>query len=84
MPAQLTVITPADVSAFIDGELDAQERRDVAACAQDDDRVVRLIAAWQRQLGLLYAAFGRPRDEPLPKRLLDPLRMPESHHPGPL
>jgi anti-sigma factor RsiW len=77
MPAQLTVFTPADVSAFVDGELDAQERQDVAACAREDDRVARLIAAWQRQLGLLYAAFGRLCDEPLPKRLLEVLRQPD-------
>jgi anti-sigma factor RsiW len=77
MPAQLTVITAADVSAFVDGELDAQERCDVAACARDDDRVARLIAAWQRQLGLLHAAFGRLCDEPLPKRLLDALWTPD-------
>jgi anti-sigma factor RsiW len=74
MPAQLTVITPADVSAYLDGELDVQERHDVAVCARDDDRAAQLMTAWARQLGLLYAAFGRPSDEPLPWRLLEVVR----------
>jgi anti-sigma factor RsiW len=77
MPAQLIVITAADVSAFLDGELDAEQRCDVAACARDDDRVARLIAAWQRQLGLLYATFGRLCEEPPPNRLREALRTPE-------
>ena len=68
-PAELVVITPADVSAFLDGELSPDERRDVAACVRDDDRAACLLSAWQWQLGLLYAAFGRIVDEPPPERL---------------
>jgi anti-sigma factor RsiW len=67
--AELVVITPADVSAFLDGELSTEERADVAACVRDDDRAACLLSAWQWQLGLLYAAFGRIIEEPPPTRL---------------
>lgn len=67
--AELVVITPADVSAFLDGELSPEERRDVAACVRDDDRAACMLTAWQWQLGLLCAAFGRIIDEPTPERL---------------
>lgn len=66
---ELVVITPADVSAFVDGELSPEESRDVADCARDDDRVACLIGAWRWQLGLLHAAFGRTVEEPIPERL---------------
>jgi anti-sigma factor RsiW len=66
---ELVIITPTDVSAFIDGELSPEERRDVAECARDDDRAACLLRAWQWQLGLLHAAFGRIVEEPTPKRL---------------
>lgn len=68
-PVELVIITPVEVSAFVDGELSPEERRDVAACARDDDRAACLVRAWQWQLGLLYAAFGRIVDEPVPRRL---------------
>lgn len=68
-PIELVVITPAEVSAFVDSELDAAERRDVVACARDDERVACLLAAWRWQLGLLHAAFGRIVEEPVPERL---------------
>jgi anti-sigma factor RsiW len=68
-PAELVVITPADISAFLDGELPPDERGDVAACLREDDRAACLFSAWQWQLGLLYAAFGRSIEEPPPTRL---------------
>jgi anti-sigma factor RsiW len=68
-PIELVVLTTADVSAFVDGELAPEERRDVEACARDDDRVTCLVRAWQWQLGLLYAAYGRTIEEPVPERL---------------
>jgi anti-sigma factor RsiW len=67
--AELVVITPADISAFLDGELSPEERTDVAACVRDDDRAACLFNAWQWQLGLLCAAFGRIIEEPPPTRL---------------
>jgi anti-sigma factor RsiW len=66
---ELVVITPAEVSAFVDGELSREERRDVADCVRDDERAACLFKAWQWQLALLYAAFGRIVDEPIPERL---------------
>jgi anti-sigma factor RsiW len=66
---ELVVITPAEVSAFVDGELSREDRSDVAACVRDDDRAACLVGAWQWQLALLYAAFGRIVDEPTPQRL---------------
>jgi len=66
---ELVVITPEEVSAFVDGELSREERSDVAACARDDERAACLLKAWQWQLALLYAAFGRIVDEPTPQRL---------------
>jgi anti-sigma factor RsiW len=66
---ELVVITPAEVSAFVDGELSREERSDVAACVRDDERAACLLKAWQWQLALLYAAFGRIVDEPTPQRL---------------
>jgi anti-sigma factor RsiW len=68
-PVELIVITPAEISAFVDGELSAEDRCDVAACVRDDDRAACLVTAWQWQHGLLYAAFGRIVEEPTPKRL---------------
>ena len=68
-PVELVILTPEDISAFVDGELAPEERRDVTECLRDDDRAVCLLQAWQWQLGLLYAAFGRIVDEPLPARL---------------
>lgn len=69
MPAELIVVTAADVSAFVDGELAPEERRDVAACARDDERVALLVAAWRWQLRLIHIAFGRDCEKPLPDRL---------------
>jgi anti-sigma factor RsiW len=66
---ELVVITPAEISAFVDGELRGEERSDVAACVRDDERAACLLTAWQWQLALLYAAFGRIVDEPTPQRL---------------
>jgi anti-sigma factor RsiW len=66
---ELVVITPVEVSAFVDGELSPEERGDVAACVRDDDRAAQLFKAWQWQHGLLYAAFGRIVEEPTPERL---------------
>jgi anti-sigma factor RsiW len=66
---ELVIITPAEVSAFVDGELSPEERADVTACVRDDDRAACLFAAWQWQLALLYAAFGRIIEEPTPARL---------------
>ena len=66
---ELVIITPAEVSAFVDGELSREDRSDVAACVRDDDRAACLVSAWQWQLGLLYAAFGRIVEEPTPRRL---------------
>jgi anti-sigma factor RsiW len=68
-PAELIIITPVEVSAFVDGELTGDERCDVAACVRDDDRAACLVAAWQWQQALLYAAFGRIIEEPTPQRL---------------
>jgi len=66
---EVVFITPAEISAFLDGELSAEERRDVAACAEEDDRAACLIAAWQWQTAMFYAAFGPIVDEPVPERL---------------
>jgi anti-sigma factor RsiW len=66
---ELVVITPEEVSAYIDGELPADERQDVAACARDDERAALLLTAWEWQLALLHAAFGRIIEEPMPERL---------------
>ena len=66
---ELIVITPAEVSAFVDGELSREDRSDVAACVRDDERAAWMVRAWQWQLALLYAAFGRIVDEPTPQRL---------------
>lgn len=68
-PIELVVITPEEVSAYVDGELSGEERRDVAGCVRDDDRAACLLKAWQWQLALLYATFGRIVDEPIPRRL---------------
>jgi anti-sigma factor RsiW len=67
--AELIIITPVEISAFVDGELSPDERCDVAACVRDDDRAACLVAAWQWQQALLYAAFGRIIEEPTPQRL---------------
>jgi anti-sigma factor RsiW len=66
---ELVVLTPVEVSAFVDGELSGDERSDVVACVRDDDRAACMLNAWQWQLAQLYAAFGRIADEPVPQRL---------------
>ncbi|HEX5079830.1 MAG TPA: hypothetical protein VFV80_11825 [Geminicoccaceae bacterium] len=69
MSVELVVITPEEISAYVDGELSSEGRRDVAACVRDDERAACLLSAWQWQLGLLHAAFGRIADEAPPERL---------------
>jgi anti-sigma factor RsiW len=66
---ELVVITPVDLSAFIDGELDPEERHNVAACVRDDERAALWLNAWHWQLALLHGAFGRTIEEPVPARL---------------
>lgn len=66
---EVVFITPAEISAFLDGELSPEERRDVAACAKEDDRAACLIAPWQWQAAMFYAAFGPIANEPIPERL---------------
>jgi anti-sigma factor RsiW len=66
---ELVVITPADISAFVDGELTSEDRRNVVACARTDERAAFWINAWQWQLALLHEAFGRVVEEPLPEQL---------------
>lgn len=66
---ELVVVTPMEISAFVDGELCPEERQDVEACVRDDDRATCLVSAWHWQLGLLYAAYGRTIEEPTPERL---------------
>lgn len=66
---ELVVVTPADISAFVDGELSFEERHDVAACARTDERAAFWINAWHWQLALLHQAFGRVIEEPVPERL---------------
>lgn len=66
---ELVVITPADISAFVDGELTSEDRRNIAACVRTDERAAFWINAWQWQLALLLEAFGRVVEEPLPERL---------------
>jgi anti-sigma factor RsiW len=66
---ELVVITPADLSALIDGELGPEERHDVAACARDDERAGLWLNAWHWQLALLHETFGRAIEEPVPARL---------------
>jgi anti-sigma factor RsiW len=68
-PVELVILTPAEVSAFVDGELSREERSDVAACVRDDDRAACMLKAWQWQLAQLHAAFGRIAEEPVPPRL---------------
>ena len=78
MSAELVVLTGADVSAFVDGELPPEERWDVAACARDDERVASLLAAWLWQLRLIHNAFGQDCKKPLPDRLTGIVRRPRA------
>jgi anti-sigma factor RsiW len=66
---ELVILTPAEVSAFVDGELSGDERSDVAACVRDDERAACMLKAWLWQLAQLHAAFGRIAHEPIPRRL---------------
>jgi hypothetical protein len=64
------LITPEQIVAFVDGELDDAARAEVEAAAQADAVVAADIAAHRRLRAQLAAAFGPIADEPVPEALL--------------
>lgn len=67
-------LDPGLLSDYVAGELDAQTLRDVerylAASSADRERV----RVYQAQSRMLYRAYASVLHEPVPARLLDPLR----------
>jgi len=64
-----TPITDADLNAYVDGQLDADRRRDVEAHLADNPRDQARVAAWQEQAETLRALYGHVAEEPVPARL---------------
>lgn len=62
-------ITEDDLNRFVDGDLDAERRGDVAAYLDQHPDVARRIAGYAGQGELLRALYGPIADEPLPPEL---------------
>ncbi|MGA0609080.1 hypothetical protein [Caldimonas sp. KR1-144] len=68
--------TDEALMAYVDGELDAAARREVAAAVLADAALRERVAALQAQRQRVAAAFAGALDEPVPERLLAPLSPP--------
>lgn len=64
-----TPITDAELSSYVDGELDADRRAAVEAHLADNPRDRDRVAAWQDQVETLRALYTHVADEPVPARL---------------
>jgi hypothetical protein len=62
--------TKETLSAFIDGELDATERAQVAVLVDSDPKLKAYIAEQEQLRATLHAAFAHVIAEPIPERLL--------------
>ena len=62
--------------AYVDGELDPERARTVAATIRDDAEAQAIVAALRRSADAVKGAFDEPLHQPVPARLLDAL------HPG--
>ena len=79
MPTLLDVITIEDLSAFVDGQADADLAEAIEELDLQDDRCAETLGAFMAQNALLHRALDPMTDEPLPQRLLDLVR---GHHQG--
>ena len=56
--AVVVVLTPDDLSAYVDGEISGDVARDVEDLVEEDPRVARWLAAYQHQVACMHKAFG--------------------------
>jgi hypothetical protein len=66
-------ISPEELAAFADGELDAARRNQVAALVAADPTLAAQVEAHRKLRAQLSAHFAPVLDEPLPQRLTDQL-----------
>lgn len=67
-------LDPADIHAFVDGELDPQRRAEVERLIAEDSEAAAEAKAWRDQNEALKRAFAPVLAEPVPGRL-DPRRL---------
>ena len=74
MLVRLDIITAEDLSAYVDGHLDAECMEAVAKAIQDDDRAARIVQGFRDQIANLHRLYGGATREAVPERLLDVIR----------
>lgn len=70
VPTLLDVITIEDLSAFADGQADADLIEAIEELDTQDDRCSETIAAFAAQTALMHRAFDPIVREPVPDRLV--------------
>ena len=74
MVVQLEIITPEDLSAYVDDQCDAELTRSIVEMTDQDDRCLAVISAFIKQAALLHQSLDPILDEPVPERLTALLR----------
>ena len=74
MTASSDAIRKVDLHAFVDGQLDAERRRAVAAYLDENPEAARRVAAYRRQKAALRAMLDPVLAETLPRTLRPPRR----------
>lgn len=70
VPTLLDVITIEDLSAFADGQADADLIEAIDELDMQDDRCSETIAAFAAQAALMHRAFDPIAKEPVPDHLI--------------
>ncbi|MDF1793501.1 MAG: hypothetical protein P1U88_16415 [Thalassobaculaceae bacterium] len=74
MPILLDVITIEDLSAFVDGQAEADLVEAIEELDHYDDRCAETLGAFAAQTALLHRALDPVLNEPVPEKLLALLR----------
>lgn len=67
-------VTMSDISAYLDGDLDDDERRAFERAVETDPEAKALLALHRRHVDELHRLYDPVLDEPVPQRMLDLLR----------
>ncbi len=67
MALLLEIVTEAHLHAYVDGELDAEERAAVEEILADDAGAAQRVRAYERQIACLHRLFGAGPEEPMPR-----------------
>lgn len=74
MPTLLDVITIEDLSAFVDGQADADLVEAIDELDQQDDRCAETLGAFVAQTALMHRAMDPILEEPVPEQLVAMIR----------